>query len=114
MLRTSFLLQQNKTENNCVNTVDSAMVLAFCTSCDGPLSMYEVSFTSLVFVQRYAPDKLFIAKIKKISNSMNTVDRVKILTFYTSADDFPSMYQVSFYSLYTFRDILQTNFLLKK
>ena len=37
------------------------MILAFCTSADGPLSMYQVSFSYLVYFQRYDPDKLFIA-----------------------------------------------------
>ena len=38
--------------------------------------MYQVSFNSLVYFQRYALDKLFIAKMKKESNFVNTDDRV--------------------------------------
>ena len=50
------------------------MILASCIFADDLLSMYEVSFSSLVYFQRYAPDKLFIAKMKKGSNSVNTFD----------------------------------------
>ena len=52
---------------------------ALCTSSDGHLSMYQVSFNFLLYFLRYAPDKLFIAKIKKGSNSVNTGDRVMVL-----------------------------------
>ena len=48
---------------------------------DDPLSLSQVSFNSLVHFQRYAPDKLFIAKMKKESNYVNTVGRVVILAF---------------------------------
>ena len=61
--------------NNSVITCDRVTVLALCTSSDGRLSMYQVSFNSLLYFQRYAPDKLFIAKIKIGSNSVNTVGR---------------------------------------
>ena len=52
------------------------MVLALCISADGLLSMFQVSFNSLVYFQRYAPDKFFFPKIKKGSNSLNIGDRV--------------------------------------
>ena len=52
-----------KKESNSINTVDRVMILAFCTSADSPLSMYQISFNSLVYFQRYAPDQLFITKI---------------------------------------------------
>ena len=74
MLRTSFL----------VNTVDVFTIFALCTSADGPLSMYQVSYNSLVYFQRYAPDKLSIANIKKGSNSVNAVDRVRVVAFCNS------------------------------
>ena len=64
-----------KKGSNSVNTGDKVMILALCTSSDGPLSMYQVAFNALIYCQRYALDKLFIAKIKKGSNSINTVDR---------------------------------------
>ena len=44
---------------------DRVMVLAFCTSSIGPLSIYQVPFQSLLYFQRYALDKLFTAKIEK-------------------------------------------------
>ena len=103
MLRTSFL-QKIKKGSNSVNTFDRAMIFAFCTSSDGPLSMYQVSFNSLVNFQRYAPDKLFIAKIKKGSNSVNTAGRVTIFALCTFADSPLSMYQVSFNSLIYFQN----------
>ena len=96
-----------------VNIVDMVISYILIFS-EGPLSMYEVSFNFLVYVQRYAPDKLFIAKMKKGSNSVNTVDRIMILALCTSTDDPLSMYGVSFNPLYTFRDMLRTNFLLQK
>ena len=68
---------------------------AICTSSDGHLSMYQVSFNSLLYFQRYAPDKLFIAKIKKESNSVNTGDRVVILAFFNFLYGTLSVYQVS-------------------
>ena len=43
--------------------------------------MYKVSLNYLQQFQRYAPYKLFIAKIKKGSNSVNTGDRVMVLAF---------------------------------
>ena len=85
------------------DTDDRVMILALCTTSDGPLSMYQVSFNSFVYFQRYAPNKLFIAKIKKGSNSVNIVDRVTILALSISADDPLSMYQVSFNSLVYFQ-----------
>ena len=72
------------------------MVLPLCTFSDSHLSMHQVSFYSLLYFQRYAPDKLFIAKIKKGSNFVNTGDRVMILAFYNSPHNPLSLYQVSF------------------
>ena len=65
-----------KKRSNSVSTFDRVVFLALCIFADGPPSMYQVSFYSLVYFQRYAPDKLFIAKIKKGRYSVNTVDRV--------------------------------------
>ena len=56
--------------SNYVNTGDRVIVLAFCDFPHGPLSVYQVSFNSLVHFQKYAPSKLFIAKIKMGSNSI--------------------------------------------
>ena len=66
-------------------------VLALCTSSDGHLSMYQVSFNSLLYFQRYDPDKLFIVKIKKGSNSVNAGDRVMGFCFL----QFPSWPSIS-------------------
>ena len=65
--------------NDSVIACDRVRVFALCTFSDGYLSMYQVSFNSLLYFQRYAPDKLFIAKIKKGSKSVNTGDRVTVL-----------------------------------
>ena len=81
--------------NNSVITCDRVTVLALCTSSDGRLSMYQDSFNSLIYFQRYAPDKLLIAKIKKGSNSVNTGDSVMVLAFCNSLHDPVSVYQVS-------------------
>ena len=79
------------------------MVLALCTSSDDILSMYQVLFNSLLYLQRYAPDKLNTAKIKKGSNSVNTGDRVMVLAFCDSTYGPLSVYQVSFNSLVNFQ-----------
>ena len=89
--------------NTSVITCDRVRALALCTSSDGCLSMYQVSFNSLLYFQRYAPDKLFIAKIKKGSNSINTSDRVMILAFSNSLYSPLSLYQVSFIYLQQFK-----------
>ena len=60
--------------------------------------MYQVSYKSLVYFQRYAPDKLSIANIKNGSNSINTVGRITILALCTFTDDLVSMSQILFHS----------------
>ena len=55
-----------------------------CTISDGRLSMYQVSFDSLLDFQKYAPHKFNIAKIRKGNNSINTDDTVMVLAFCTS------------------------------
>ena len=76
--------------------------------------MYQVSFNYLLYFQRYAPDKLFIAKKKKKkknkkeSNSVNTGDRVMVLVFWNSLI---ALYQCVKFHLFIFnifRDILRT------
>ena len=89
------LIVKIKKDSNSVNTVDRVTVFALCTFADGPLSMYQVSLNSLVYLQRYAPDKLFIAKIKKGNNSLNTVDRVMVLALGNFSHGPLSVYQVS-------------------
>ena len=74
---------------------DRVMVLALCTSSGGRLSMYQVLFNSLLYFQRYAPGKLFTAKIKKGGNSINTDNIVMILAFCNFPHGPLSVYQVS-------------------
>ena len=98
--------------NNSEITCDRVAVLVLCTSSDGHLSMYHISFNSLLYFQRYAPDQLFITKIKKGSNSINTGDRAMVLAF-----PFMALYQcIKFHSFIfnTFRDMLRTSLLLQK
>ena len=91
-----------KTGSNSVITCNRVKVLALCTISDGRLSMYHVSFDSLLYFQRYAPDKFNIAKIRKGNNSINTDDRVMVLAFCTSPHSPLSLYQVSFIYLQYF------------
>ena len=81
-----------KKESYSVNTVDKVMILAFCTFSDSPLSINQLSFNSLLCFQRLAPDKLFIAKNKKESSSLKTVDKVTILALCTFFGSSLSMY----------------------
>ena len=70
------------------------MVLALCNSPHDPLSVYQVTFNSLLYFQRYASDKLFIAKILKGSNSKKIGDRVMVLALQFSS--WPSISVLSF------------------
>ena len=91
-----------------------ALLPAFCTSSEGHLSLYQVSFNSILYFQRYAPDKLSLAKINKGSNSVNTDDR---LWFLHSAIPFLAFYQCIKFHLFIFnilRDMLRTSLLLQK
>ena len=85
-----------------VITCNRVTVLALCTISDGRHSMYQVSFASILYFQRYAPDKFNIAKIRKGNNSINTDDRVIILAFCTTPQSPLSVYQVSFIYLQYF------------
>ena len=78
-----------------MNTGDRDTFLAFCTCSDGPLSIYQISFNSLLYLLRYAPDKLFIAKINMGSNSINTGDRVMDLALCNFSHHHLSVYQLS-------------------
>ena len=91
---------------NSVITFDRVTVLALCTSSDEHLSMYQVSFNSFLYFQIYALDKLFIAKIKKESNSVNTGYGFCILQFLSQ----PKFHLFIFN---TFRDLLRTSLLLQ-
>ena len=84
-----------KKENNSVIICDKVMVLAFCTFYDNLLSMDQVSFNSILYLQRYAPYKLFFAKIKQESNFVNTSYRIMNLVFSNFPYSHLSAYQVS-------------------
>ena len=85
-----------KTGSNSVITCNRVAVLALCIFSDNRLSMYQVSFDSLLYIQRYAPDKFNIAKLRKGNNSINTDDMVMILAVCTFSHSPLSLYQVSF------------------
>ena len=73
-----------------------------------------LSLNSHLYFQRYAPDKLFIAKIKKGSNSVNTTESVTVVAFCTFADSPLSPIKFHLVLFYTFRDMIRANFLLQK
>ena len=50
---------------NSVIACDRDTFLAFCTFSTRSLLMYQVSFHSLLYFQRYAPDKLLFQNIKR-------------------------------------------------
>ena len=82
------------------------MVLALCTPAD-ILSMYRVLFNSLLYFQRYAQDKLNIAKNRKGGNSVNTGNRVMVLEY---AIPLMALYHcIKFHLIIfnSFRDMLQ-------
>ena len=95
MLQTNLLLQKLGRAIIVITWV-RVMVLALCTFSDDILSMYQVYLIPFYIFKRYVPEKLNIAKIRKASSSVNTGDRVMVLTFC----DFPrgplSVYQVPF------------------
>ena len=100
--------------NNSVITCNRVTVLARCTSSAGHLSMCQVSFNSLLYFQRYALDKLFIAKIKKVSNPVNTGDRFMVLAFYIPLIALYHCIKFPLFIFNTFRDMLRTSLLLQK
>ena len=94
--------------NNSLITCDRSTVLTLCTSSDGHLSMYQVSFNSL---SEICSGQAFYCKIKKRSNSLNTGDRAMVLAIPSKA-----LYQcIKFHSFIfnTFWDMLQTSLLYK-
>ena len=96
------IIAKIKMGSNSVITCYRVTVLPLCTISDGCLSMYQVSFDSLLYFQRYAPDKFNIAKIRKGNNSIKTDNRVMVLAFFTSPRSPLSLYQVSFIYLQYF------------
>ena len=86
-----------KMGSNSVITCNRVTVLALCTISDSHLSMYQISFDSLLYFQRYALDKFNIAKIRKRNNSISTDDRVMVLAFCTSSHSPLSQSTLSLY-----------------
>ena len=77
------------------NSVDPAQTAPKAPHCLQKWLLKSQADKSLLYFQRYAPDKLFIAKIKKGSNSVNTGDRVMVVAFCYSPHGPLSVYQVS-------------------
>ena len=96
------IIAKIKMGSNSVITCNRVTVIELCTVSDGCLSMYQVSFDSLLYFQSYAPDKLYTAKNRKGNNSINTDDKVMVLAFCTSPHSPLSLYQVSFIYLQYF------------
>ena len=113
MLQTNVLLQKIRREITVI-TCDRVIVLAFCTSSDDILSMYQVLINPLLYFQRNAPDKLNIAKYRKGSNSVNTGELVVVLAFCDSSHGLLSVYQSPFYYLNLCRDMLLISLQLQK
>ena len=90
------------------------MVLALYILSDDHLSMYQALFNPLQYFQRYAMNELNAAKIRKVSNFVNTGDRVIVFAFCNFTHSPLSVYQVSFNYLQYFSDMLQTSLLFKK
>ena len=77
--------------------------------------MYQVSFNSLLCFQRCASDNLYIAKLRKENNSVNTENMVMIIIAVCTLPY--SLYQcIKFhlFIIYTLRDMLWTSLLLQK
>ena len=96
------IIAKIKAGSNSIITCNRFTFIALCTISDGSLSMYQVSFDSRLYFQRYAPDKFNIAKLRKGYNSINTNDRVTVLVFCTFPHSSLSLYQVSFIYLQYF------------
>ena len=71
------------------------MVLAFCTSSSGPLSIYQSSFNSLLYFRDMLLTSFLLQILKRGSNSVNTGDRVTVLAFCNAPHGPLSVYQVS-------------------
>ena len=80
MLWTIFIISKISKGSNSVSTGDRVMNFALLNFLYAPLSVYQVSFSSFVYFQRYAPYKFFMTKIKKGSSSVNTGGRLMDLT----------------------------------
>ena len=113
MLWTGLLLQKLGSKITVI-TFDRVMVLTLCASCDGSLSMYQVSINSLIYFQIYPQDKLFNVKIRKGSNFVATVDRVMVFAFCNFPHSPLSVYQVSLNYLQYFQRYAPDKFNIAK
>ena len=100
---TEFNIAKIRNENNSVNTDNRVMYFTFFSSPQGPLSLFQVTFIYLQYFQKYASDKLTIAKVRKGNNSVIICDRGTVNALCTSKNGRLSMYQVSFNSLLRFQ-----------
>ena len=86
------IIAKIKTEGYSAITCNRVTVRILYTISGSCLSMYQVSFNSLLYFQRYVPDKFNIAKIRKGNSFINTDTMVTVLAFCI----FPlSLYKVS-------------------
>ena len=81
---TKFNIAKIRNENNSVNTDNRVTYFTFFSSPQGSLSLFQVIFICLQYFQRYASDKLTIAKVRKGNNSVIICDRVTIRALCTS------------------------------
>ena len=81
---TKFNIAKIRNENNSVNTYNMVIYFTFFSSPQGPLSLFQVTFIYLQYFQRYASDKLTIAKVRKGNNSIIICDRVTVHALCTS------------------------------
>ena len=100
MLQTNLLLHKLRRQITII-TCERVMVLALGTSSNDILSMYQVLFNFLLYFQRYARDKLNIAKIRRGSNSVST--KVMVTAFCNSPHSLLSVYQVPFQYIQYFK-----------
>ena len=75
---TKFNIAKIRNENNSVNTDNRVMYITFFSSPQSPLSLFQVTFIYLQYFQRYASDKLTIAKVRKGNNSVIICNRVTV------------------------------------
>ena len=62
MVWTNLLLQKSEKGDNSVITCDRGLVVALYTFSDDLLSMYQAPFNSVLYCQRFAPDKTYYCK----------------------------------------------------
>ena len=81
--------------NNSIKNVGGVTVLVLCTSSDGGLYSYKISWKYSGWYQSYRVDTISIRKISKGHNSVKNVGGVSVLALCTSSDDRLYLYQVS-------------------